>query len=74
MVLMILWQFDNSVLAARDSWRVDMRIETQMLWEQALQHSGRYGSKSHFRFEDQVMYCIDIVSMTQQNLRSDRIR
>ena len=74
MVLTVRWQFDDSVPAARDCCWCDMKIDTQMLCEQALRHSGRSGSKIYFHYEDQVMHCIDIVSMTQQNLRSGRTR
>ena len=75
---MILWQFDISAPATRDatrdSWWLDMKIETQMLCEQALRYSGRGSPKIYFHYEHQIMYCIDIVSMTQQNLCSGRTR
>ena len=74
MVLMVLWQFDNSAPAARDSWWLDMKIETLMLCEQTLRLSGRSSSKIYFHYGDQIMYCIDKVIMTQQYLRSGRTR
>ena len=50
-----------------------MRIETQLLCEQALR-SVRGGANIYFHYEDQVMYRIDLVNMIQQNLHSGTIR
>ena len=44
------------------------------LCEQALRSSGQSGSRIYFQYEDHAMYCIDIVSMMQQNLHSGTIR
>ena len=74
MVLLIRWQFDNCKPGDLDSWWKDMRIETQLLCERALQYSGRGGSLLYFNYEDQVMYMINIVLMIQRNLRTGRVR
>ena len=65
MVLMILWQAaDSRGSSAKDKWWLDMRIETQLLCEQAIRRFSRGDSKIYFHYEDQVMCCIDIVKMT----------
>ena len=74
MVLLIRWQFDNCKPGDLDSWWKDMRIETQLLCERALQYSGRGGSLLYFNYEEQAMYMIDIVLMIQRNLRTGRVR
>ena len=74
MALLIRWQFDNCKQGDIDSWWKDMRIETQLLCERALQHSGRGGSLLYFNCENRVLYMIDIVLMIQQNLQTGRVR
>ena len=75
MVMMILWQVAGSrISSAKNKWWLDMKIRTQLLCEQAIRHSDRGDSKIYSYYEDQVMYCIDLVSMTQQNLRSGTTR
>ena len=48
MVQLIRWQFDNCKPDDFDSWWKDMRIETQLLCERALQLCGRGGSLLYF--------------------------
>ena len=74
MVQLVRWQFDNCKPDDFDSWWKDMRIETQLLCERALQHCGRGGSLLYFSCENRVLYMIDIVLMIQQNLQTGRVR
>ena len=75
MVVMILWQVaDSRISSTKDKWWLDMRIETQLLCEQAIRRSSRGDSKIYFHYEYQILYCIDLVNMTQQNLRSGTTR
>ena len=68
MALLIRWQFDNCKQGDLGSWWKDMRIETQLQCEHALQYTGRGGSLLYFTFENRVSYMIDLVLMTQQKL------
>ena len=74
MVQLIRWQFDNSNPDAFDKWWIDMRIDTQLMCEKALQYCGRGGSLLYFSCENRVLYMIDLVLMIQQNLKTGRVR
>ena len=74
MAQLVRWQFDNCGLNDFDSWWVDMRIESQLMCEEALHYCGRRGSLIFFRHEDRILYKIDLVRMSQQNLHTGRVR
>ena len=74
MVQLIRWQFDNCKPDDFDSWWIDMRIDTQLLCENALQYCGRGGSLLYFSCENRVLYMIDLVLMIQQHLKTGRMR
>ena len=74
MAQLVRWQFDNCKLGDFDSWWMDMRIETQLLREKALRYCGRGGSLIYFSHEDRILYMIDLVRMSQQNLQTGRVR
>ena len=74
MVQLIRWQFDNSNPDAFDKWWIDMRIDTQLMCEKALQYCGRGGPLLYFSCDNRVLYKIDLILMVQQNLKTGRMR
>ena len=74
MALLVRWQFDSCQQGDINSWWKDMRIETQLQCERALQYTGRGESFLYFSYENRTSYMIDLVLMTQQNLQTGCVR
>jgi hypothetical protein len=69
---MVRWTF-NAANTVSDTWWKDMSIGAQLLCEHYLQSCHHGGSKIYFKHR-KVMYVIDLVTMTQQNLSTGKLR
>ena len=77
MAMLLRWQFDScdyDPQAAFEHWWEDMHIESQLLCERAIRHCGRGRSLIFSWHGDEILYKIDLVRMTQQNLISGKVR
>ena len=77
MAMLLRWQFDSCDFdpqAAFEHWWEDMHIESQLLCERALRHSGTGGALIFYWRGDEILYKIDLVRMTQQNFISGKVR
>ena len=69
---MVKWTF-NAANTVNDTWWKDMSIGAQLLCEQYLQSCHHGNSKIYFNHR-RIMYVIDLVTMTQQNLSTGKLR
>ena len=69
---MVKWTF-NAANAVDDIWWQDMSIGAQLLCEHYLQSCHHGNSKVYFNHR-KIMYVIDLVTMTQQNLSTGKLR
>ena len=69
---MVKWTF-NAANAVDDTWWQDMSIGAQLLCEHYLQSCHHGNSKVYFNHR-KIMYVIDLVTMTQQNLSTGKLR
>ena len=69
---MIKWTF-NAANAVNDVWWREMGISAQLLCEHYLQ-SCHHGDSKIYYYHKRVMYVVDLVKMTQQNLSTGKLR
>ena len=75
MAMLIRWQFDSCDFIPADGydrWWTDMHLDGQLQCEEALSFSGK--SNSNIIVGNEEKYRIDLVKMTQQNLKTGKIR
>ena len=69
---MVKWTF-NAANAENDTWWKDMSVDAQLLCERYLQSCHRGNSKIYVNHR-KIMYAIDLMAMTQQNLSTGKMR
>ena len=69
---MVKWTF-NAANADNDTWWKDMSLDAQLLCERYLQSCHRGNSKIYVTHR-RIMYAIDLMAMTQQNLSTGKMR
>ena len=75
MAMLIRWQFDSCDFVPAegyDKWWIDMHIDGQLQCEEALSFTGK--GESCVVVDSKETYRVDLVKMTQQNLKTGRIR
>ena len=69
---MVKWTF-NAANAENDTWWKDMSVDAQLLCERYLQSCHRGNCKIYVNHR-KIMYAIDLITMTQQNMSTGKMR